>query len=252
MTVSAVRGDWTADGKAELLVRMSDGSLAAYSYAAGGLRFAKTLVSSVGTTARVYSPGDATYDGRTDLLVDRAGTLTLYGLRGDGRLDTGREVGRGFSGIRLITPGTNWREKTILGNLTVRMYGITATGDMYLYFFTDPCLLRTGAKVGYGWNLFPQVVGVGDVSNDEYGDVVAVDNGNLLLYRGTAAGGLSTAIVVGNGWAGQLAGPGDLNGDGQGDLVLRSADGSTRVYLGGDSTFRSTGVVTTIPGSLVP
>lgn len=252
MTVSAVRDDWTADGKAELLVRMSDGSLAAYSYAAGGLRFAKTLAASVGTTARDYSPGDATYDGRTDLLVDRAGTLTLYGLRGDGRLDTGREVGRGFSGFRLITPGTNWRDKTILGNLTVRMYGITATGDMYLYFFTDPCLLRTGAKVGYGWNLFPQVVGVGDVSNDEYGDVVAVDNGNLLLYCGTAAGGLSTAIVVGNGWAGQLAGPGDLNGDGQGDLVLRSADGSTRVYLGGGSTFRSTGVVTTIPGSLVP
>ena len=131
--VSSVRGDWNLDGKAELLVRMPDGTLAEYVYIRGRMSYLRSLSTGFGSSARLYSPGDATYDGRTDLLVEREGTLTLYGLRSDGRLATGREVGRGFSGITMITPGTNWRDRTIQGNLTVRMYGITATGDMYLY-----------------------------------------------------------------------------------------------------------------------
>lgn len=250
--VSAARGDWNLDGKAELLVRMPDGTLAEYVWIQGRMHYLRPFSTQFGSSVRLYSPGDANYDGRTDLLVDRDGTLILYGLRTDGRLSSGREVGRGFSGITLVTPGTNWRDKTPQGNLEVRMYGITASGDMYLYMFTDPYVLRSGGKVGFGWNVYSQVIGVGDVTGDGYGDVVAVQDGNLWLYRGNANGGLSARTLAGNGWSGQVSGPGDLDGDGYGELVLRHPDGYVHVYYSRTGRIGGGSALSFAPGPLVP
>ena len=59
-----------------------------------------------------------------------------------------------------------------------------------------------------------------------------VGTGALLLYRGQAGGTLAAARTIGTGWGSvaALSGPGDLGGDGPGDVVVVDQTGALRRY----------------------
>ncbi|MEU7184515.1 VCBS repeat-containing protein [Streptomyces sp. NPDC045369] len=89
--------------------------------------------------------------------------------------------------------------------------------------------------VGGGWNIYDQVVAVGDVAGASAGDVVARDrSGVLWLYLGKGDGTFDKPLKTGAGWGAYDAftGGSDLNGDGRGDLLARDRSGVLWLYEG--------------------
>lgn len=90
-------------------------------------------------------------------------------------------------------------------------------------------------KIGSGWKAFDGLTGSGDFTADGRPDLVARETatGDLYLYAGTAAGGLTRTGKIGNGWKNlTIVGAGDLNGDRHADLVARTAAGDLLRYDG--------------------
>jgi hypothetical protein len=96
----------------------------------------------------------------------------------------------------------------------------------------------TGGVVGTGWGIFDWILGPGDFSGDGCADVLArkASNADVLLYAGNCAGGWQPgAPVVATGWGiyDWLLGPGDFNGDGCADVLVRKAsNGDLLMYRG--------------------
>ncbi|MEU6959124.1 FG-GAP repeat domain-containing protein [Streptomyces chrestomyceticus] len=89
--------------------------------------------------------------------------------------------------------------------------------------------------VGGGWNIYDQVVAVGDVAGASHGDVVARDSAGVLwLYLGKGDGTFDKPLKVGAGWDAYdaITGGSDLNGDGRGDLLARDRSGVLWLYEG--------------------
>jgi hypothetical protein len=162
--------------------------------------------------------GDITGDGLADLgAVDKTGVLWIY-------------PGSGYS-----YPGTGTRSKRVF-NARIR--------------------------VGGGWNAFTTIVRHGDFNGDGKQDVVTRNAaGQLYFYAGT---GTTPAIfkkglLVGRGgWQAFLSivGVGDLNEDGNDDLIAQKTNGDLMLYSGtgsGTNLFAATQtrIGTSFRGSLL-
>lgn len=103
-------------------------------------------------------------------------------------------------------------------------------------------LYNNGDFVGGGWGIYNALVGVGDVTADGYGDLLARDKSNVLwLYPSRGNGNqFGSRVRLGAGWGiyNKLFGAGDVTGDGRADLLARGTDGSLWAYPGnGTSVF---------------
>jgi GH25 family lysozyme M1 (1,4-beta-N-acetylmuramidase) len=241
--------DFSGDGKPDLLARKPDGTLWLY---AGSGRISPDSAFAPGVKIgtgwdmfdQIISAGDVNGDGRSDLLARKPdGTLWLYPGTGDiagarGVLNSGIQIGTGWNIFTaILTSDANGDGKTDL-------LGRRADGELDMYAGTGantPSVssFRPGVQVGSGWNLYEQVVGVGDLNRDGTDDIVGKrDDGSLWLYRG----------VRGSWYAGvQIDAPkldptdllisaGDANGDGTPDLLERSADGFLHFMAGSSRT----------------
>jgi len=121
-------------------------------------------------------------------------------------------------------------------------YNGDGISDIVAVEHNDNCLYRwngvasggftTRALVGCGWeNLKYALSAPGDLNRDGIGDLVSVDNRDGCMYRwlGTGNGGFGAATRFGCGWDlfwRGLHGAGDLNNDGNGDLItIREGNG---------------------------
>ncbi|MFD7444372.1 FG-GAP repeat domain-containing protein [Streptomyces sp. NPDC059909] len=107
--------------------------------------------------------------------------------------------------------------------------------------------LQSGSSytsLGTGWNVHSVLTTPGDITGDGLPDLVAraASTGDMWLYAGKADGRLKSGVKIGTNWSAykKVVGVGDLNGDGNGDLLLQ--DGSNELWrLDGrnNGTFKS-------------
>ncbi|GGR38960.1 hypothetical protein GCM10010497_47490 [Streptomyces cinereoruber] len=118
-------------------------------------------------------------------------------------------------------------------------------GDLYLYYATGNRYAPFSArvKIGVGWNVYDQLLGIGDNNGDGWADLVARDaSGGLWFYagKGDKSSPFAARRSIGVGWNGynQIFPVGDDNHDGNGEMIARDLKGTFWYYTGkGDGTF---------------
>ncbi|MFE5945250.1 FG-GAP repeat domain-containing protein [Streptomyces sp. NPDC056480] len=167
----------------------------------------------------------------------------LVSLDPDNSSDTAQLFDNGLyiDGVRI---GSGWGVYNALagpGDLTGDGKGDLLARDrsgiLYLYPGTGrSTALSSRVKVGGGWGAFNKIVGAGDYTGDGRADIAArTTGGDLYVYPGTgsATTPFGARVKVGGGWNTytKLVAPGDLNGDGKGDLLGVTSAGDLYSYL---------------------
>lgn len=171
---------------------------------------------------------DFNNDGASDLLAVEGATpnfdycLTRWNGNGSGSLLPGATVGCNwfpFSG-QMATPG----DLNSDGNADLVAIN-RGTGCQFMWLGTGAGTFSSGTQLSCNWTGYStSLVGAGDLDNDGDGDLVAVNGttGCMYRWRGNGVGGFAPGVLIGCGWASymhRLVAPGDINSDGNADLV---------------------------------
>ncbi|MEU3631663.1 VCBS repeat-containing protein [Streptomyces fradiae] len=235
-TGAPTRYDFTGDGESDLLYRWMDGSYYLWRSEAPAEQDTEfSLYGSYGEKLKDVIPvGDITGDGTADLL-----TLSPYGTLAFRETYFG---GSGAADPSWTGSGWNIYNKVlsigdVTGDAKVDVLARTHDGDLFLYRGTGnpgaPLQART--KVGSGWHIYDQIVGVNDANGDGLGDLYArTPSGDLFFYAGSgnAAAPLKARVKVGTSWHtyNQLASIDDITGDGRPELLGRTMGGALYFY----------------------
>ncbi|MFJ8310594.1 MULTISPECIES: FG-GAP repeat domain-containing protein [unclassified Streptomyces] len=217
--------DQNGDGFGDLAGRDASGKLWFYaSDGHGGLK-PRTPVGKGWQGAQLFPSGGNPSYGKNDLVgLDATGTLSSYWGQGDGYLSPAHAgIPGGWDGAHYISLPSSLSQSSRWGS----MLEVTSGGELYV----------NQNDLGGGWNIYNTVIGVGDLTGDGNGDLLARQGGNshLYLYPGDGrATGVASRIDVGGGWNiyDKLFGAGDVNGDGVPDLLARTPSGELYLYAG--------------------
>ena len=236
----------TGDGEwggrvVEVVVSGASGST---STTGSGFRSARGLRSDwwkgTGSTAL---DSDTTTDGRTDLTaVMSDGTLRVYEGNGTGGFAESRQIGNGWSTMRLVV-----RANDLTGDGRTDLLAVDAAGVMWRYPTTADGAFAPRVRVGSGWGGARTVVAPGDLDGDGNADLLAIDTAGVLWrYRGQGNGGFSARERMGAGWQSMsvVVGGGDWNADGRADFLARDGAGRLYLYRGAGNGFDRTQIGT--------
>ncbi|CAL9441758.1 FG-GAP repeat domain-containing protein [Streptomyces sp. enrichment culture] len=221
--------DITGDGRPELLARTVSGAMYFYETdaATGRPSTRYTLHTSGWNTAEhIAGSGGNPQTGKDTILgLDRNGTLWGYYSRNNGTL-TAREQWSEVGG---------WAGARVHYSSSLNSDGYADVLEVYsgtLYNYLD----YGAVSLGRGWDAFNTLTGVGDLTGDGKGDLLArTSGGTLYLYRGNGQGtAFEGRTAVGSGWGvyNSLVGAGDITGDGRADLLARTSGGTLYLYAG--------------------
>lgn len=175
-------------------------------------------------------------DAVADLLtLDSHGALTFQQGNGAGKF-SGTTPGRGWStSVTAVPFGDLNKDKC--NDVLVRM----ADGSLRAY--RPPCgqpLTPSAAhrtlSGGTGWKAYDVLTAPGDLTGDGLTDLLArkASTGDMHLFAAKTDGTLAAGKKIASGWSSytKVAGAGDLNGDGLGDVLARYKDGTLYRFYG--------------------
>lgn len=251
--VFATPGDLNGDGYPDLLDRTLSGALmfvGGAGVAAEGYSPAQSAGGVWTQIAEMAVPGDFTGDGKPDALTEAAdGTLWL-------RTGTGN-VSPAFTGAAKIGWGWNiYRYLVSAGDLNgdgkPDLLGVQPDGTLFFYAGTGKVSggdtgYQPAVKVGWGWNVFTRVVGVGDLDGDGKSDLIAYrSDGSAVFYGGTGVvdanhQGYRAGVPITSafGAVADLIAPRDFTGDRKADVIVRRQNGDLWLYPGTGSVSSS-------------
>ncbi|GGY30048.1 FG-GAP repeat domain-containing protein [Streptomyces xanthochromogenes] len=217
--------DQNGDGHGDLIGRDVSGQIFIYVSQPDGRLKPRALAGHGWSGAQFFPSGSNPAYGKQDLFgLDGAGTLSYYYGQGDGYLSAAHPGDKGgWAGANYISSPSSLNSAKRWANVLE----IASWGNLYV----------NGADLGGGWGIYNTVIGVGDLTGEGNGDLIARQgsNGHLYLYPGNGqATGVYSRIDVGAGWNAydKLFGAGDINGDGLSDLLARTPDGTLYLYAG--------------------
>jgi Fibronectin type III domain/FG-GAP-like repeat len=185
-------GDFTGDRKSDLLAVKGNGDL--YLYRGNGIGGFTGSGTQIGkgwqNLSTMFSPGDFTGDGKSDVMgVNRAtGDLYLYSGNGAGGwAASGQKIGNGWQSLQVM-----FSPRDFTGDGRSDVMGVNrATGTLTLYTGNGQGgWLRSGVKVGQGWGGMAAMFSPADFTGDGRSDVMgSTQSGDLYLYRGNGTGG---------------------------------------------------------------
>ncbi|QNP68196.1 VCBS repeat-containing protein [Streptomyces roseirectus] len=188
---------------------------------------AGALLVLLGTPAHA-AIADKRNDYNSDGISDIAGVNGTSGClyrwlgNGSGGFAAGVQLGCGWGPYQQSLSGPGDLNGDGVGDLVAVN---SASNCLYRWYGNGSGGFGAGTQIGCGWAPYiASLAGAGDLNNDGDGDLVAVNSGNGCLYRwlGNGSGGFGAGTQIGCGWApysGYVSGGGDINGDGNADLV---------------------------------
>jgi len=229
-------GDLNGDRRNDLVARIDSGKgagkLAVYLGRGNGTFKRVARPMKLTGALQIVAPGDVTGDGKPDLLVRTATTMTLYRGNGAGRFAAGTPVtGVAWSSYNAVVGAGD-----ITGDGKPDLLARDAAGNGWV-------LPGNGAG-GFGKAIGPiaglkslgRILGTAPVTGRRLPDVVGRTGATLQVVAGQtgSAGGLGSPIDTGLNLpnAVQLMNAGDWNRDGNSDLISLNTDGNLYLYLG--------------------
>ncbi|WP_051794868.1 VCBS repeat-containing protein [Streptomyces sp. NRRL S-87] len=190
--------------------------------------------SHAAARARAKPLHDIDLDGVSDLISqENDGSTWAWPTR------TGSEP-KPFT-VKSTDPAEQFVDFIPVGNLGAELFPefLTLSSDGRLSLYSAiPDRTTTPYWVGRGWQAYNKVVAPGDLTKDGKPDLLArTFSGDLYLYKGTGSltgTPFAPRVRVGTGWGAydQLIGANDVDGDGVGDVLARSLDGTLWFFKG--------------------
>lgn len=231
-------GDFTGDGRADMISRESDGSLLLHAGQPGNKIAAPVRIGS-GWNAfnSVFGNGDFNGDGQTDLIARTSdGGLWLYPGNGTGGFLTRAEIGSGWYIFKRIVPAGDFD-----GDGHADLFGVRSDGALWLYPGNGAGGFLSAKLVGSGWQGFASLAPAGELGGSMSGLLARTSGGTVYLYPGTGTGGFGAARTLATGWGNvsDLIGGQDFTADGTTDVLAASTSGLLTSYPGSATGFAS-------------
>ncbi|HZZ92496.1 MAG TPA: Ig-like domain repeat protein [Usitatibacter sp.] len=216
--------DFDGDGKADLVMRNDDGSVAVWLMDGVTAKATPTVLGPASGTT-IVKAADFDGDGVTDLVRQEAdGTTTLYLIGGGTVRDTTvlRPAGTGWH----LTHAADFNGDSKADLLWQHDNGAV---EMWLMNGTVTASTATIMPAGTAW----RVAKIADFNGDGKADLLWANGADasvgMWLMDGTTILQRTPIMGPNNTWT--VAGAGDFNADGKADILWRAADGSVGLWL---------------------